>query len=174
MKKCIIAILITFSVQICFGQGVFTSEEHKISMKYPADWTINEQGKDVLTLIYKLSERGKTRLAVGFSIVAEKEKFDGNMEKMAFNYHYKLKRRREMTKTEILSEEIIDFNGLKAIMITGSARIPIVKQNSNWKILLFEYAGFYFEVGLTASKKDFKNKEIKAQYEQMFDSLKLL
>jgi hypothetical protein len=175
MKKYLIILLLVISGQQVCSQVEFKSEEYRISLKYPEGWELrkgNDEGS--FTFFYEISTTGKPRLAVGFSIVTEEAKFDGNMDKMSFAYHRKLGKRREMKNTEILSEKVIDFNGIKAINISGKAKIPLVKQNSNWRILLFEYAGLYYEIGLTASKKDFKNKKIKTEYTAMFDSLKLL
>ena len=176
MKKYILGFAIAMAASAGFAQTTFKSEKYKLSISYDDAWEVNKKATDernVISLMYSAAITNKPKLAVAFSIVAEDAKFDGNLDKMSFAYERKLMKRREMTNTEILSEEIIEIGGKKVIQMTGAAHIPFVKQNSNWNIYLFEHAGYYFEVGLTASKKNFKNKKVKDDYNKLFDSLKL-
>lgn len=156
-----------------FSQGEYTSRDHPISISYPEHWTINNNDHEaVVSLIYKLDLDGKMRLAAGFAIVAEPAKFGDDLEGMSLAYRKGLYSRKDMEKEKILTEEIIDFHGIKAIDITGQATIPIVKQNAKWRIILLEYGDYYYEISATSTKKDMKNKEIKNGFNYIIDSIK--
>lgn len=171
MKK-IILVLTSFMILITsYSQSTFNSEEYKFKIDYPADWDVIESKDDVVfTLVYQLDPSGKPRIATGFVIVAKASTFEGDLEKMAISYRKELYSRTEFEKEEILSEEVIDFHGVKAINIYGVAKIPILKQKLKWRILLFEYQGNYYEISFTSTKKDFDKNDAQSGFKILSDS----
>ncbi|OIQ35927.1 MAG: hypothetical protein BM555_03705 [Crocinitomix sp. MedPE-SWsnd] len=176
MKRIVLLLAILSTSLVSSSQGKLSSEDFDISMSYPEGWRHNPQitaGGILFSLNDARQEVGDMKLMIAFTIVAAESIFKGDLKLMSEAYRIGLKARAGFEKTKIISEEIIDFKGVKAIDITGQANVPIANQKGCWRILLFEYDEIYFEVSAFTSKKEFKMKSVQKDLKFMFDSIVL-
>ena len=176
MKTILISLLL-ISVFNVFSQGTLKSEEYDMSISYPEGWEHNAGVKGQGEVLFNLSDKRQKakdmKLAISCTVVVEEAKFGGDIDEMIAAYHLKLKNRPELDKQKVTSKKIVTVSGVKAVDIVGTAEIPIIKQATTWRILLFEYKGTYFEIGAVASKKEFKKKEVQTDIEFLFKSITL-
>ena len=171
----VLMIALLFTCSTVWAQREFVSEEFGFSIEYPNNWIeAGKTGNSKFTVTDGRDTKGKMALADVIDVSVTESEFDGDMEAMSLSYRKTLYDRPEFIKEEITYEKIVQFKGVKAIEIHGTAKVKTVGERLMWRMYLFEYNGNYFEITFSASKKRFEQQDVKTIFFMAENSFTLL